>query len=144
MGRLLQRWFLFKETDVAAFGFELFLVPFGDGMGVFDSKRLFLNFILFKQFKKILVASELQHFDLVGIEDFRVQMLQIVLLLGEVPVVLECTVFAHKDAVVRYQVRCPILHAVNTILVKLVVRHQDLQVCLKLGMLLLRRELGQF
>jgi len=75
LGRLLQRWFLIKETDVAAFGFKFFLVPFGDGMGVLDSKRLFLNFILFEQFKEILVASKLQHFDLVGIEDFVVQML---------------------------------------------------------------------
>jgi len=66
-----------------------------------------------------------------------------VLLLGEVPVVLEGAVFAHEDAVVRYQVRCPIFHAVNAILVKLVVRHQDLQVCLKFRMLLLRSELGQ-
>jgi hypothetical protein len=140
---LLERWLLFKETNVAAFGFELLFVPFGDRVRVLDSKRLLINLVLPKQFEEILIAGVLQHFDLVGIEQLRVQVLQIVLLLGKIPVVLEGTVVADENAVVGYQVGCPILHAVNAILVKLVVSHQHFQVCLKFGMLLLRRELGQ-
>ena len=91
---LLERWLLFKETNVAAFGFELLFVPFGDRVRVLDSKRLLINLVLTKQFEEILVAGVLQHFDLVGIEQLRVQVLQIVLLLGKIPVVLEGTVVA--------------------------------------------------
>ena len=96
----------------------MLFVPFGDRVRVLDSKRLLINLVLTKQFEEILVAGVLQHFDLVGIEQLRVQVLQIVLLLGKILIVLEGTV--GTDAVVGYQVGCPILHAVNAILVKLV------------------------
>ena len=91
-----------------------------------------------------MISTESQNLDLVWIKNFSEKFFQIMLLLWEIAIMLECTVVTNENTVIDYNIGGLVFHTVNTVLIEFVISYYYFQVGLKIWMLYLRQIFREF